>query len=771
MALTRRVISGHERGTPRPITLTTIHKNSPTRRNVRDLTRRDAAPRRMEKRDEVVDPVDVCAHSAESFNELLRQLPKQSKSTVVRVMEKMRSLRIPMDHVTYNLMISKVVDVADDTAMLIYREMWEESQREDSSVRPDLTTFSLLIHGCGRTGDFERAFALYKEMKELVIFPDVDLYNTLIGFCVATRNEEKATGILDEMKQRGVAANVHTYNSLMSVFTDATCELIYQLFEDMVKQRIAPNRRTYNTLIRTCQRVDDYEKAFEYYDEMKRENITPDVVTYNILIEMCRERLDHYDSAQAIASSKRTKEQREMGIRAIADLSLSLFAEMEEQAVQPNTFTYNSLMGVLSRCKDVKVFDVFEDMKADAAAHNPLSMVPAEVTDRAVPSWIVETEDLTLENLEMQPALFEDPIADQGRINCRGVRCDMLSYMTVIQAAERLGMVDRAFALFEELKDEAGIVPDTSVFVVMMDVCVMGKDKRRAFQLYEEARSQGNTPDIKLCNALMNVLAELGDDQVFEVFEDIRSGRVGHNVRPTQDTYNILMKACVQSKHPDRALGIYRDMTSKSCLVKPDTITYNILMDVCALNKDIDTVRSLVLDMRRRDVPATITTYNKMMNVFVEAEDAGIVEIFEDIRRNGPPPNLTTFAILLGFYLKKQDEAIIYLFEDIRTSGVEPDLHVYNIMINYCALVHDKRKAGKYFEELKNRGLHPDIETYNAMMAVLAESGEETILFVFKEMMEKGINPTPKTFSILGKHKKGLETLRKAGNRRLLQMK
>jgi len=46
---------------------------------------------------------------------------------------------------------------------------------------------------------------------------------------------------------------------------------------------------------------------------------------------------------------------------------------------------------------------------------------------------------------------------------------------------------------------------------------------------------------------------------------------------------------------------------------------------------------------------------------------------------------------------------------------------------------------------------------------VLAESGEETIFYIFKDMIDKGIPPTPKTFRILGKHKKGIECLKKAG--------
>eukprot|EP00759_Apiculatamorpha_spiralis_P003830 PhF_6_TR11757/c0_g1_i1/m.19255 len=297
MSLPRRVIGGHERS---QMSLTLISRNSPLKRSIRDLSKRhtdrgDSSPnqprRQADKKDaENSDPIANCADSTASFNHLIMSLPKGSKAIVLRIIERMRG-RVLMDHTTYNLLIEKVVDLGDDFAFQIYSDMREEAQREDSSVRPDLTTFSLLVRACERNGDFARAFALYNEMKEMFsLFPDVSLYNTLIGFCVATKNEDMASSIFDEMKQRGVQSNVHTYNAMMSVFSEAPCELIYQMFEEMTKNRIRPNRRTYNTLIRTCQRVDDYEKAFEFYDEMKKEGVQPDVVTYNVLIEMCRER-------------------------------------------------------------------------------------------------------------------------------------------------------------------------------------------------------------------------------------------------------------------------------------------------------------------------------------------------------------------------------------------------------------------------------------------------------------------------------------------------
>eukprot|EP00668_Euglena_longa_P016625 GGOE01020912.1.p2 GENE.GGOE01020912.1~~GGOE01020912.1.p2 ORF type:complete len:142 (-),score=53.48 GGOE01020912.1:446-823(-) len=110
----------------------------------------------------------------------------------------------------------------------------------------------------------------------------------------------------------------------------------------------------------------------------------------------------------------------------------------------------------------------------------------------------------------------------------------------------------------------------------------------------------------------------------------------------------------------------------------------------------------------------------------------------------------------------EEGEVIVHLFEELKDCHIALDLHVYNVVLGYCAHVRDKRMALKFFEELKMCGLAADVETYNALMAVFAESGDPLIHKVLEEMNESSIPPNPLTFSVLIKHKKGLECLRHA---------
>eukprot|EP01063_Lacrimia_lanifica_P022478 TRINITY_DN3005_c0_g1_i1.p1 TRINITY_DN3005_c0_g1~~TRINITY_DN3005_c0_g1_i1.p1 ORF type:complete len:688 (+),score=312.36 TRINITY_DN3005_c0_g1_i1:41-2104(+) len=671
----------------------------------------------------------------------------------------MRTMHVPMDLETYNNLLALLVDSPDQDCAVRPFKLYEEMKDDcrEGVLKPDLQTFSHLLQACERTGAFDKAFDLLSEMKlEFGLLPDTNMYNKLLGFCVLQRDEHRASSLFEEMKNGKVQPNVHTYNSLMNVFAENPAELLAQMFDDMIRQNIPPNRRTYNTLMRSCQRQGDYDKAFKLFEELKAEPLEPDVVTYNILIDMCKERIDflqgNASSGAAANPNRRNEEQQESRIKGVCMLASSLFNEMDEKEIRPNTFTYNALMGVLARCADLRIFTVFHSMKEDAEEEekdrhklqvlldngdlmdSEGALMLAGLGDNTNGNGILmdDKSGAALRGHYQRLLIGDDYLARQSAF---GVKPDITTYHTLLTAAERMGKAETAYELFDEMK-EHGIQPDVVTYIKMMGVCCLNKETDRAYDLFQEASEKMVVPDIELYNAFVNVLAEAGDPEVFDSFQ-----------RFTTDRTNNL---------------------------KPNADTYGALLDVCHLTKDIERARSVVDDMQARGLVPTITTYNKLMMVFVAANDPAIREIFDMLKqRNDPGPNLETYTILLAFYSARADPQCLHLFEDMKKTGIDPDCRVFNIMLQYCAKLRDdvvraKKKSLKFFFELKLRELTPDIDTYNALMEVFAVTGDPLIFKVFEEMIENSIVPNKTTFSTLIKEKKGLDMLRKAGEKGLL---
>eukprot|EP01063_Lacrimia_lanifica_P022482 TRINITY_DN3005_c0_g1_i5.p1 TRINITY_DN3005_c0_g1~~TRINITY_DN3005_c0_g1_i5.p1 ORF type:complete len:756 (+),score=335.62 TRINITY_DN3005_c0_g1_i5:41-2308(+) len=739
----------------------------------------------------------------------------------------MRTMHVPMDLETYNNLLALLVDSPDQDCAVRPFKLYEEMKDDcrEGVLKPDLQTFSHLLQACERTGAFDKAFDLLSEMKlEFGLLPDTNMYNKLLGFCVLQRDEHRASSLFEEMKNGKVQPNVHTYNSLMNVFAENPAELLAQMFDDMIRQNIPPNRRTYNTLMRSCQRQGDYDKAFKLFEELKAEPLEPDVVTYNILIDMCKERIDflqgNASSGAAANPNRRNEEQQESRIKGVCMLASSLFNEMDEKEIRPNTFTYNALMGVLARCADLRIFTVFHSMKEDAEEEekdrhklqvlldngdlmdSEGALMLAGLGDNTNGNGILmdDKSGAALRGHYQRLLIGDDYLARQSAF---GVKPDITTYHTLLTAAERMGKAETAYELFDEMK-EHGIQPDVVTYIKMMGVCCLNKETDRAYDLFQEASEKMVVPDIELYNAFVNVLAEAGDPEVFDSFQRFTTDRT-NNLKPNHKTYNTMIKVCTKlrregdpgpndplptdedglrsreeliairnTERQQKGLAIYSEMCDNNCPVKPNADTYGALLDVCHLTKDIERARSVVDDMQARGLVPTITTYNKLMMVFVAANDPAIREIFDMLKqRNDPGPNLETYTILLAFYSARADPQCLHLFEDMKKTGIDPDCRVFNIMLQYCAKLRDdvvraKKKSLKFFFELKLRELTPDIDTYNALMEVFAVTGDPLIFKVFEEMIENSIVPNKTTFSTLIKEKKGLDMLRKAGEKGLL---
>eukprot|EP00331_Platyophrya_macrostoma_P026364 CAMPEP_0176463164 /NCGR_PEP_ID=MMETSP0127-20121128/35710_1 /TAXON_ID=938130 /ORGANISM="Platyophrya macrostoma, Strain WH" /LENGTH=450 /DNA_ID=CAMNT_0017855241 /DNA_START=128 /DNA_END=1476 /DNA_ORIENTATION=+ len=447
---------------------------------------------------------------------------------------------------------------------------------------------------------------------------------------------------------------------------------------------------------------------------------------------------------------------------------MSLFAEMEDLEILPNTFTYNALIAVLGQCDDFRVMDIFTHMKADnrqdIAANTAAGAASEGMSDS---EWVAETQAtatsppaaasagsvvavgstapgakspvLLSSTAPQTRGLAYTVIVDEpdAGISAKGVNVNLETYKWMVEAALRMKLTKMAFIFFKELK-ERDLRPDKDLFLLMMRVCCLEGQKTEAAMLFQEAKTAG-VLDVEVYNGRLEVLANAKDgDELFNAFERLRTDADRMSLKPNEDTYNVVLRGCYKLQVPEKALALYDTMTQpNSTAPPPNTETYGVLIDIASLSKDTKMATNYILEMKRRRVPITIATYCRLMYCFVAADDAGIVSIYDELRQHGPPPNLEAAVILLRYYQVKQNPAII-----TKTSGpVEPDLECYNIMLEYCAAIGSHQKSFKYFEELKTRGMAADIHTYNALIAVFAPTGSDFVFKVFEEMQEMKIAP------------------------------
>eukprot|EP00742_Colponemidia_sp_Colp-10_P020285 GILJ01023624.1.p1 GENE.GILJ01023624.1~~GILJ01023624.1.p1 ORF type:complete len:590 (-),score=109.27 GILJ01023624.1:11-1516(-) len=446
---------------------------------------------------------------------------------------------------------------------------------------------------------------------------------------------------------------------------------------------------------------------------------------------------------------------------------MALFAEMEECNILPNTFSYNALLGVLGRCHDLRVFDVFTQMKDD----NRSLTAPSPSEDLML-AWETEnSHNRALPRLQV-PIEEEETDVDiqEARIGGKAVNANLDSYLTVMDASKRLQLPDKAYYYLDEIR-ERGLKLTKSLVIVMLDVCASSQDKAKAFALMNEAKLSGLRLEIQLYNSLLNVLAEAGDAQIFDELKKLKIDKEGLGLKPNIESYNLVLKGCLKMRDVENALVIYRELCDpQSPLAGPNAITYSTLFDLCALEKDVATATMLMDAIKGSHVPVTIHTHCRYLNVFVAAGDAKAVQLFDEIKRNGPAPDLDAYNIILRYYLSKKSPTTLTAFEEMKSNGIEPDIDTFNVALDYAAMTSDHNRSLRLFEELKTRGLSPDIETFNSLIKCFAQSGSAMVHKIFEEMAESKIAPDHITFSILMQHKAGCVSLSTALDQQLVQV-
>ncbi|XP_008790438.3 pentatricopeptide repeat-containing protein At1g74900, mitochondrial [Phoenix dactylifera] len=231
-----------------------------------------------------------CPHDLAAFNSLLDALCKSRR--VEKASSLLRALknRFLPDAITYNI-------IADGWCRLKRTPKALEVLREmvDSGLEPTLNTYNILLKGFFRAGQIKEALAFFSQMKKrgrkensnsgANCRPDVVSYTTMVHGLGLAGRLHKARKVFDEMVGEGCLPSVATYNALIQVICKKGCvKDAVLVFDEMVRKGYTPNAITYNLVIRGLCHAEEMDQAMEFLERMKREECEPNVQTYNILI-------------------------------------------------------------------------------------------------------------------------------------------------------------------------------------------------------------------------------------------------------------------------------------------------------------------------------------------------------------------------------------------------------------------------------------------------------------------------------------------------------
>ncbi|XP_076906705.1 pentatricopeptide repeat-containing protein At2g15980-like [Bidens hawaiensis] len=269
------------------------------------------------------------------------------------------------------------------------------------------------------------------------------------------------------------------------------------------------------------------------------------------------------------------------------------------------------------------------------------------------------------------------------------------------------------------------------------------------------ARSRQKTQTLTL---IQSAIRKFNDPNPNSLFETLVKTYRTFDSAPF--VFDLLIKACVQSKRVEHAIEIVRLLRSKG--ISPLISTCNsLVLCVCKHHGSIAgyEIYNEVFDSSGykkvagvKTVVANVHTYNIMMHAFYKD---GLIEnlerVWSDMFVNNCVPNEYSYAILMAAYCDDGRMAdAVRVWEEMGSNGLEYDVMAYNTMIGGFCEAGNVCKAEEFFKEMGLGDVKSSSVTYEHLISGYCKIGDvDSAMLLYKDMCRKGFVPVGFTVDLL----------------------
>ncbi|XP_021748713.1 pentatricopeptide repeat-containing protein At5g28460-like [Chenopodium quinoa] len=331
---------------------------------------------------------------------------------------------------------------------------------------------------------------------------------------------------------------------------------------------------------------------------------------------------------------------------------------------------------------------------------------------------------------------------------------------------------------------------DGPVEVAPYNALLTGLAKDRQFKrmevLLEDMLAKGISANVVTLGISINHLCKsFKIDEAINLFEKMRSGKIGAHIEPDVIIYNTLINGLCKAGRTEEGLAMMRKMISEG-KCSPISSTYNCLIDGFCKVDELERSLELFDEMEKQGVQPNVVTINTLVGGMCRDGKAGnALKFYRQMEGKGLKGNKVTYTTLISGFCGVNNinkamelfkeirqtcalDAIVYyslisglsqagLMDDVesvlfemKSAGFLPDIRCYNVMINGFCKKNKLDKAHQLMEEMKEVGLEPDSITYNTLISYFSRTGDlKPARRLLIQMVENKIAPTVVTFGAL----------------------
>ncbi|KAL5721963.1 hypothetical protein ACHQM5_005539 [Ranunculus cassubicifolius] len=358
----------------------------------------------------------------------------------------------------------------------------------------DVYVSTALIDVYGKNGSIEDAELIFNRRDEF----DITLCNAMMAGYINNQDSLKALNLVSSIHQRGEELNPFTLSTAIKACSClASLEQGEQVHALAIKVGLDSDLCVSSGIVDMYVKYGDMKGATVVFDDMYER----DDVAWTSMISGCVENGD-------------------------ADLALSFYHQMRYSGIQPDEYTFATLVKACScltafeqgkqihanvvklECvSDPYVRTALIDMYAKSGNLHDSHKLFTRTSEVTIASWNAMVVGLA------QNGNSEEALKFFKEMRTQGVKPDSVTFIGVLFACSHSGLVSEAYGHFDSMSEVYGIEPEIEHYSCLVDVLSRAGLVDRAEKLIE---SMPFTPSASMYNALLGACRVQGNAEVGE---------------------------------------------------------------------------------------------------------------------------------------------------------------------------------------------------------------------------------------------------------------
>lgn len=553
-------------------------------------------------------------------------------------------------------LIAKYSEMGTPESLNYARKAFELFQEEQETIGT-LFMYNSLIRGYSASGLGEDAILLYVQMVGLGIIPDKYTFPFVLSGCAKVEAFVMGVQLHSAVVKLGLYDDVFIGNSLIHFYAECgELDSGIKVFDEMLERNVV----SWTTLICGYARRELAKEAVSLFFEMVEAGIRPNSVTLVCVVSACAKLKDR-------------------------GLSERVCAYIRDSGVKPNSLLVNALVDMYMKCG-----------ATDAAKR---------LFDGCMGKNLVLYN--TMMSNYVHQGLATEVLATLDEMLQQSLRPDRVTLLSAISACSQLGDM-------------------------VSGKCCHGYVLRNGLEVWDG-----------ICNALIDMYMKCGRPAIAcKIFDhmldktvvswnsliagfirndDVESAWRVFNEMPESNlvSWNTMIGALVQESMFEEAIELFRVMQTEG--LKPDRVTMVEVASACGYVGAIDLAKWIQTYIEKNVIDTDVRLKTALIDMFARCGDSkSAMQVFNDMSER----DISAWTAAIRAMAMEGNVKAMELFDEMLKTGLKPDTVVFVALLTACShggLVEEGQNLFITMKEIHE--ISPQIVHYGCMVDLLGRAG------------------------------------------------